>query len=184
MKIACLGWGSLIWRPQNLLIHRHWFEDGPFLGVEFTRQSNDGRLTLVISPLASPIRTLWAQVATDNLDTAKESLRLREGIIANNFAAHISSVNVEEETNDPVKLIIKEWAASLKIDAAIWTNLPPKFNNTANIAPTEIEAVNYLHGLDINKRQLAEEYIRRTPKQIDTAFRRRFEVELGWTCIS
>ena len=78
MKIACLGWGSLIWRPGNLLIQREWFNDGPLLPVEFVRKSDNGRLTLVITETAKPVRTLWALMTTYNLDEAKESLRKRQ----------------------------------------------------------------------------------------------------------
>ena len=56
MKIACLGWGSLVWRPDNLLIRSEWFSDGPFLPIEFARRSQDGRLTLVIVEKAKPVR--------------------------------------------------------------------------------------------------------------------------------
>jgi len=80
MKIACLGWGSLIWRPENLLIRREWFADGVILPIEFARQSKDGRLTLVITEGAKPVRALWALTATDDLATAKNSLLIREGI--------------------------------------------------------------------------------------------------------
>jgi len=42
----------------------------------------------------------------------------------------------------------------------------------------------YFNSLDINARATAEEYIRRTPKQIDTEYRRKFETEFGWTHIA
>src|SRR5690348_5301348 len=54
MKIACLGWGSLVWDPRALPIQREWFKDGPFAPIEFTRKSTDGRITLVIDPSAHP----------------------------------------------------------------------------------------------------------------------------------
>jgi hypothetical protein len=185
MNIACLGWGSLIWKPDSLLINRYWFDDGPFLPVDFLRQSNDGRLTLVVDQAHGTIcRTLWALMSTQDLNVAKESLRIREGISTENSGTFISSVLVDENVNDPIKLTIKEWAHSLKLNAVIWTNLPSKFNNRNNTAPDEQQAVDYLRALDINKRQTAEEYVRRTPQQIDTKYRRRFEAEFGWNFIA
>ena len=181
MKIACLGWGSLIWNPENLLIIREWFQDGPLLPIEFARQSNDGRLTLVITETARPIRTLWALMATTDLEDAKNSLCVREKINQNNLDSYIGCVKSDEETTNKTKLIIKEWAQQLKLDAVIWTNLPPKFNKTNNQNPSLDEAIEYLKSLDINKRITAEEYIRKTPKQIDTSYRRKFETEFGWT---
>ena len=181
MKIACLGWGSLIWRSDGLLIRRVWFADGPFLPIEYVRQSNDGRLTLVITKSAKPIRTLWALMATDDLEVAKQSLKTREGVPNSKFSTSISSITINEDTDDEIKLIIQEWAKSLKLDAVIWTSLPSKFRETDNQEPTLEEAVLYLNSLDINRRTLAEEYIRRTPRQIDTEYRRKFESTFGWT---
>lgn len=181
MKIACLGWGSLIWRPDNLLIRREWFLDGPLLPIEFVRQSNDGRLTLVITNTAKPIRTLWALMATDDLNTAKQSLKIREGVPNSKFETSISSITAAEEIEDEIKLCIQNWAKGLHLDAVIWTSLPSKFRDTDEIEPTLAEAIEYLNLLDINKRTTAEEYIRRAPKQIDTEFRRNFENIFGWT---
>lgn len=79
MAIACLGWGSLIWDPRELPIRREWFDDGPLLRVEFTRQSNNGRMTLVLEPTAPEVRSCWAIMATDDLALAKRQLMVREG---------------------------------------------------------------------------------------------------------
>jgi hypothetical protein len=47
-RIAILGWGSLIWEPRELETIGGWQMGGPVLPIEFSRVSNDGRLTLVV----------------------------------------------------------------------------------------------------------------------------------------
>jgi len=79
--IAFLGWGSLVWDPGALAIHRQWHGDGPYVRAEFLRQSNNGRLTLVLSQDADPVRSLWATFTGSSLAQAREELRNREGIL-------------------------------------------------------------------------------------------------------
>ncbi len=74
MKIACIGWGSLVWQPKDLIIQNEWHSDGPMLPVEFIRQSENGRLTLVITQNATPVRTLWALMSTTEIEQARRSL--------------------------------------------------------------------------------------------------------------
>ena len=138
-------------------------------------------MTLVISETAKPIRTLWALMATEDLEIAKDSLRIREGISRNNFETFIASVTVTENTTEERKLTIQNWAKFLNLDAVIWTNLPAKFREADKREPTLNEAIEYINSLDVNTRKTAEEYIRRAPKQIDTKFRREFENRFGWT---
>jgi hypothetical protein len=45
MRIACVGWGSLVWDPRDLPVKGAWRPDGPRLPIEFARQSDNGRLT-------------------------------------------------------------------------------------------------------------------------------------------
>lgn len=183
MNIACLGWGSLIWNPEALLIQRRWFSDGPILPVEFVRQSNDGRLTLVLHADAKPVRTLWALMDVNDLEDARHSLRSREGISEENIE-RIAYLQVGSgEPSDTIRRTIGIWAASKHLDAVIWTNLGARFNNRNSVAPTAQEALNYLQSLDATTRDIAENYIRRAPPQIDTNFRQLFEQELGWTAI-
>lgn len=176
--IACLGWGSLIWDSRDLPIQRNWFKDGPLIQVEYLRQSLDNRITLVLHGSAKPVRSLWTLMDTGDLQSAKGSLRSREGCKIN----HISSWSRGE--NSPSNIFdISEWVAGRGIDSLIWTGLPPKFGGK-NIVPSIDEVILHLRGLSGAPKDNAERYVRQTPPQIDTAYRRKIESELGWTHIS
>lgn len=182
MKIACLGWGSLIWRPENLLVRHKWFEDGPIIPIEFARESRDKRITLVITDNAKPIRILWALMSVGNLQTAIQSLQQREGIADRNRDTLIGRVKADDNPTEEIKKIILNWLKAYNLDAAIWTDLKPKFNNEDR-TPSIEEVLGHLTKLDYEDKKHAEEYIRKTPKQIDTDYRREIEMTLGWTKI-
>lgn len=183
MVIGCLGWGSLVWDPRELPVHGRWFEDGPFLPVEFARQSSDGRLTLVLVRGATPVRTLWAPFSVGTVAEAREALRKREGVLESNADAHIAAwVSTAMRDSNPVE--IGRWARRLELDAVVWTALSPKFKCENGRIPTVDEAVTYLRELPHEQRRCAERYIRMAPRQVDTLYRRRFEAEFGWTPLS
>lgn len=180
LRIACLGWGSLVWDPRDLPIRREWFKDGPFAPVEFTRQSLDGRMTLVIDPRATPIRLLWAHMFPVELSVAREALCRRESIAATNCVSGIGSW--EHGDKAPVHMPgLSEWAEAHGLDAAVWTALGPRFREK-NRAPRIDEVIEYLRGLRGSIREDAKQYIERAPRQIDTDFRRQIEAAMGWSC--
>ena len=143
--------------------------------VEFARQSKDGRLTLVIVDDAEPVQTLWVLMDVDRLEVAREKLREREDTVARRIASWSRG-----EESPPQVSGLATWAQAKNLDAVVWTALGPKFFETDGTIPTKEEAVTYLQGLSEPKRAKAEEYIRRTPRQVKTVYRRHIEEELEW----
>jgi len=188
MKIAVLGWGSLIWNLKREsgelnLADDKWFSDGPELPIEFARVSNDKRLTLVLFPTAKKTPVLWAMMAPDNLDDAIRNLTEVEGIPAST-KDRIGYVNLQsgEQRSSVVVGIgdeIRRWACMKKLDAVIWTDLPPNFQESTKVEFTEETVISYLGNLPNDSKKRAEEYIRRTPPQIRTRFRSAIEKTLG-----
>lgn len=179
MVIACLGWGSLVWDPRELPIQRSWFDDGPFVPVEYLRQSGDNRITLVLAPTAIPVRSLWAVMDLPDVDVAREALRKREGT-SRDKPEHIGSWRADTEA--PAIGGLAEWACGRGVKSVIWTALPPKFGKQDR-EPSADEVMAHMRSLRGAERDNAEHYVRRTPRQIDTPIRRRIEAELGWTAV-
>ena len=181
MKIACLGWGSLVWDPRSLPIQRQWFEDGPLLPIEFARKSNDGRITLVIEMSAKPVCSLWAIMDVSDIDEAHMALRVREGPENGKTRSEwVGKLTIDSDVGEGIDALIQEWVASKKLDGVVWTKLPTKWN-IDNEIPTQDQVIEHLKSLTGPPLDHAREYVEKAPKQIDTAYRRKIEVELGWT---
>ncbi|MGH7865095.1 MAG: hypothetical protein ACREQB_08900 [Candidatus Binataceae bacterium] len=178
MKIACLGWGSLVWDPRNLPIRPEWFKDGPFAPVEFRRKSSDGRITLVIDRSAARVQLLWALMLPTDLPTARTALCDRECIPHSHCGRDIDSWQTGESAPDVIQSL-PAWAQAHEVDAVIWTALLPKFDQVRSPSVRQIK--NYLQGLTGCKRDKAEQYVRCAPRQIKTEYRRQIEAEIGWS---
>lgn len=174
-RIACLGWGSIIWNPRELPIRSEWFDDGPLVAVEFARQSGDGRITLVVEWTARPVRVLWALLDTACQEEACRRLAKREGI-KRKISEHVGQW--PRGATEPIPGI-EEWAIARGLDAVVWTALPAKFGGVER-TPRMEEVITYLRNLRGTERDAAEEYVRRTPQQVDTEYRRGIEAALQW----
>lgn len=177
--IACLGWGSLVWDPRELAIQRQWFADGPLVHVEFVRQSQDGRITLVLVETEKPVRSLWAVMDATDLASARTDLRKREGIPKKNEGKHIGTWS-DPKPSPALIPGLSEWAVAHGVTHVVWTNLPPKFKGFET-TPSAKQVVQYLGGITGAQREVAEHYVRYAPRQVDTAYRRRIEAVLQWT---
>lgn len=175
MKIACLAWGSLVWNPRDLPIASTWYEDGPGVQVEFSRQSAGQRLTLVMGDHFQVVPSLWAWMDCSSLDDAIERLRRRERTSTGRIGFWRFGADNPKHIVD-----LPGWAVESGAEAVIWTALPPKFQGKDERIPSVDEAVDYLRSLEDCCRKGAEEYVRRAPAQIRTPYRIEFERQLGW----
>ena len=178
-RTACLGSGSLVWNPGKLPIQRVWFQDYPFIHVDFLRGSDSGCLTLVLHESAPAVRSLWAVMNTTDVDQARRELGIRERC----EKTLDRNIHVWQQGRIAPRLIVEleEWARAHSVEAVIWTGLPPKRNGKNGEYPTIDQALEYLGNLSEEKRKEAEQYIRYSPPQIDTPYRRKFEGALQWT---
>lgn len=180
MAIVCLGWGSLVWRPEKLPVRQPWRVDGPKLPIEFARQSDNGRVTLVVVPGVEACCVLWTELEVSTLEEATRVLSMREGPGVNlNRVAHWSRASSSQR---PEAAYVEEWASTRpEIDAVVWTALGPRFHGENGRVPNEQEVIAYLRELKGEPRDDAASYVRLAPVQIRTRYRDAIEEGLGWT---
>jgi hypothetical protein len=183
-KIACIGWGSLIWNPGSLHCLGEWHQDGPMLPVEFARESADGRITLVICKEARDVQTLWTLIDAEDIATAKQQLGLREHEAANPKWIETNVGFWDKSSNTSYgdgAEAITAWAQTRDFDCVVWTNLSCGFKNSRSSMPSSANIVEHLRNLGDEARATAKDYVRKTPRQINTAYREIIATELGWT---
>jgi hypothetical protein len=177
MKIACLGWGSLIWDPKELPVIGDWQIDGPMVSVEFLRQSSDGRITLVLDTDGTQVPSLWTRLESHNIDRAVAALQEREGVRDQDAAKDIG--RWIGSSSPPLISGLADWAKKRSFDAVVWTALGFRSKGHPYRRSAD-EIIEYLQTLTGEARSKAETYVRRAPKQIETVYRHRIEADLGW----
>lgn len=167
VRIAIIGWGSLIWCPGSLNIATRWRRDGPLLPIEFARISVDGRLTLVIHRGVDGVRTYWAVSGCETLDQARENLREREG----SPLSKIHWIRSGEPIGDSASYVhtsISSWLARRNdLDATIWAGLESNWDCRRLRPFSADDAVRYMLELEEKRADAstnfdrAAEYIRK-----------------------
>lgn len=178
MKIAILGWGSLIWQPKELNYNKEfdWKDNGPSLPIEFARISNNGRLTLVITKDGTELQTLYTLSNYKNIEEAVLDLAEREGSDRKSIGSYEKEKKEFSDVNFPFKDKIIEWINTTDFKAVIWTNHEENWQTKTNYK----DRIEYLKSLKGETSTLAEEYIRKTPEQIRTEYRLKIEEQLNW----
>ena len=177
MKIAVLAWGSLVWEPGDLkIVDGNWYTGGPELPIELSRlSSRRGHLTYVIDERHKRrVPTHYGISEFDELPQAIANLATREecptGSIGYAEAVDVASITSGAEIVDNVRA----WAKSKKIDAVIWTNLPPTLSDVAD----QGKIVDWWKTkLSPARQKDAARYASRAPVEVDTDLRRRLVKE-------
>jgi|GEM_PF-171625 len=181
LKIVILGWGSLIWDPRGLPREGQWQEGGPIFPIEFSRVSNDCRLTLVIDPVnGAQVMTRYIQSPRADLDDAIADLKEREGT----GSKQIGFVNLRTGRNRcivhlPLVPVIQQWSAKHGVDGVVWTDLRSNFDDETGNPFTVERARDYLLGLPKSAADRARRYINNAPPEVDTPLRRAIQ-EARW----
>lgn len=179
MKIAVIGWGSLIWCPGSLGIQSRWHRDGPELPVEFARVSRDGRLTLVLVENQAAQQTYWAASKFSDIENARKDLMRREGTkLCYVESLCVSECNAPEEN---VKHIIQRWCEEKQWDGALWTALPAEDRDKKKWSSIPDGPFSYLSSIsDPCTKERAKEYVENAPPNINTEVRKMARSRLGW----
>ncbi len=181
MKIAYIGWGSLIWNQVSLKLQGTWQSDGPYLPVEFARVSQDGRLTLVLYRDVSPVQTLWGYAEEENLNDAIKGLSLREGTNDKKIGyLSLRDGKSRCQVIEELVFVMENWLRDKGLDAAVWIDLPANFTERTGMAFTAENVIAYLKSLEENSLDAARTYIVNAPASINPPLRRAIEEELGW----
>lgn len=181
--IFVLGWGSLVWRPGELNVIGDWSLDGPTLPIEFSRISDNKRLTLVIDETNGvPVVTRSIQSACTTLDDAIDNLRIREGApsakgigFADIRSGNISTTALERHAATAHE--IARWAKAKGADGVIWTAIGPRWPLQGSFSAEA--AAQYLTKLQDPERLAAHEYVRKAPPEVVTPVRKRFDELMG-----
>lgn len=187
MKIAILGWGSLIWdeRPEFDKKREGWLPDGPTLKLEFSRISREtrlGALTLAFDDLNGEDCTVaYALSKRRDPDDAICDLRSREGTILKRIGYYFADGSRSGQPK--VTESVKAWTTEKRFDVVVWSGLPSNFYEETKKVFSVTEALSYLQSLTQEGKVKAAEYVRRAPNFIDTPLRRALEIELWFTNI-
>lgn len=185
MKIAILGWGSLLWEVHKTFDqwHSSWQYDGPTLKIEFSRvsQTRSGALTLVIDPVhGTSIPVAWCLSKRDDPEDAIRDLRYREKTTLEHIGRLYLNNPTLNHARDRCTLDkIAAWAENKDVEVVIWTDLPSNFAEKTGKPFSVPNAIDYLQALSPDGKAKAGEYIRQAPQFVQTPLRTALQ-QMPW----
>lgn len=176
-KIAILAWGSLLTNNVkfNNPIVEKWLPNGPEVKLEFSRISNDGRLTPVIDEKSAVAAPVYYGFSTENsVGKAVKAFSRLEGISEERISvlnAKESKANKCSERHAQTTQEIYNWAMENNIDAVIWNGLGRKFKEKVGSSFTVERAIAYYNSMDKKLKTAFVKYVKALPKEVKTPFR-------------
>lgn len=181
MRIAIIGYGSLIWDLENLapFVTGNWqMGSGPAMPVEFSRISPKRKKALVLvidETLDHQCKTCVINSNRDNVEQAIQDLAARERC----GQEMIGYVSICGKFHKPLDCAA-DWLENSGYDAVVWTALPGNFENELQMTFTHQNGQDYLKMLSSDALEEAWRYIEFAPEVTDTPFRRFLAGDPFW----
>ena len=180
MKIAIIGWGSLLRYKKALEIDGEWQGDGPFLPLEFSYISKNKLLTLAILPGSRGVQTLWALSNFHDIDDAMKALKMLLKTELENIA-FISRTNENDNYRITPEIVqdLLTWAEQKELEALVWVDFKSNFKQTTEMDFNEDNVIDFINDLTKIEQLAVEKYIINNPEQIETTIRQKLRTEFG-----
>jgi hypothetical protein len=182
VKIAILGWGSLLWEGGQEFDRWHgpWEFDGPTLKLEFSRISEKRlkALTLVIN-VNHGVETAvaWCLSKRGTVADAICDLRGREETTVGNIGRVTIGSQAGQLRRGSPEDAIAAWARTKNLEAVIWTALESNFQEKTRQPFSVDAALSHLKTLTPEGKVKAAEYIWRAPAFVKTPVRAALQKE-------
>jgi hypothetical protein len=180
LKIAILGWGSLVWDPQELrIVSKDWAKGGPKLPIELSRLSSGrGFLTYLIDERHERrVPTRYAISRYKELDDVIADLACREGCPAHSIGYIESTVHGRHRSRTQICWDVQHWAQDKQIDAVVWTDLPSRLPEGIGYGGLFALFKKLLVNLPEETAAQARDYASKAPPEVDTDLRRLLVTE-------
>jgi len=186
MRIAIIGWGSLLWDLENLepRVTGDWsYGGGPRLPLEFSRVSPKRKLGLVviIDPThGAPCPTSYIKSVRSDLSAAVSDLAARERAPIERIGHAQLGTGHINSSNPPLNETLTAWLAATGYDACVWTDLPANFTEHSSHEFTIEAGIAYLKTLPPASLDEAKRYIENAPGETITPLRSALATNAWW----
>ena len=181
MRIAIVGYGSLIWDLDNLAPHvtGQWsLGTGPKMPVEFSRISPKRKMGLVLVV----DQTLNHQCQTNIIESSRSNLQHTINDLAARERCDAEMIGHLDMNGNGLHgfSYVEEWLERSSFDGVVWTALPGNYHSHTGRAFSHHNARDYLRTLKRDALVEAWRYIEFAPEVTATPFRQFLAEDPFW----